>query len=230
MLALLNNNSTDIISAFQNFINDQAFPCVGAKSALAHQQIEFCVVQNFTSSENDAYVTQRLQEYASRCSASSLFVSFVVIYENDSALDEVGFEHYLWERLQAFHTIDAENYSWDEDVSSDPESPHFSMSIGGKGFYVIGLHPYASRQARRFQRPALVFNLHSQFELLRDQGSYKRIRDTILARDFKVNGTYNPMLAQHGQASEARQYSGREIGEEWKCPFHAKQKANANDP
>jgi FPC/CPF motif-containing protein YcgG len=28
------------------------------------------------------------------------------------------------------------------------------------------------------------------------------------------------MLAQHGTISEARQYSGRPVDENWKCPFH----------
>lgn len=229
MPPLSSNNNTEIIGAFQNFLSDQAFPCVGAKSALAHQQIEFCVAKCFTSSQSDAYVTQHLQDFACRQSVDSLFVSIVVIYENSLPLDEMGFEHYLWKRLQSFHDVDAASYSWDESVSSDPQSPHFSLSIGGKGFYVVGLHPNASRPARRFERPALVFNLHSQFELLRDKGSYTRIRDTILARDIKANGTYNPMLAQHGQASEARQYGGRETNGEWRCPFHAQRKANAND-
>ena len=32
-------------------------------------------------------------------------------------------------------------------------------------------------------------------------------------------GSLNPMLAQHGEASEARQYSGRQVDDGWKCPF-----------
>lgn len=220
------NNDQDVTAAFCRFITDQAFPCVGAKSALARQQIEFYRAASLTSSANDVNITRHLQDFAERCTAESLFVSFAVIFEDKTALSEEEFEHYLWQRLQAFHDIDAHDYPWDKQVSSDPESPHFSMSIGGKGFYVVGLHPRASRAARRFESPALVFNLHSQFENLRDNGTYARIRETILDRDMKVNGSYNPMLAVHGQSSEARQYSGREIGEEWKCPFHANRKVS----
>lgn len=225
----LNTNSAEIVTAFQQFIGDEAFPCVGAKSALAHKNIEFHVGRNITSPENDIEITRHLQDFASECNADSLFVSFAVIYEDSTSLTEEEFEHYLWQRLQAFHGLDAKTYAWDSEVSADPGSPHFSMSIGGKGFYIVGLHPGASRPARRFKKPALVFNLHSQFELLRDKGSYARIRETILARDMKVNGSYNPMLAEHGQSSEAKQYSGRETGAEWKCPFHAHRKAMKND-
>lgn len=55
----------------------------------------------------------------------------------------------------------------DRRVSSDPDDPHFSLSFGGEAFFVVGLHPNASRPARRFSRPAMIFNLHDQFEELR---------------------------------------------------------------
>ena len=93
------------------------------------------------------------------------------------------------------------------------------MSAGGKGFFVIGMHPGASRLARRFQCPVLVFNLHSQFEQLRADGRYDKLRSTIVARDIAFSGSGNPMLATYGQRSEARQYSGRRVDDDWVCPF-----------
>ena len=100
-----------------------------------------------------------------------------------------------------------------------PTSPHFSLSFGGEAFFVVGLHPNASRPARRFERPALVFNLHDQFERLRDEGKYDKLRSSILDRDEALSGSINPMLARHGEMSEARQYSGRAVTDDWKCPF-----------
>jgi FPC/CPF motif-containing protein YcgG len=73
--------------------------------------------------------------------------------------------------------------------------------------------------ARRFPNPTLVFNLHDQFERLREEGRYEKMREKILTRDKEIAGDINPMLARHGEASEARQYSGRQVGPEWKCPF-----------
>jgi FPC/CPF motif-containing protein YcgG len=35
-----------------------------------------------------------------------------------------------------------------------------------------------------------------------------------------VQGTLNPNLADFGERSESRQYSGREVEEGWRCPFH----------
>jgi FPC/CPF motif-containing protein YcgG len=45
------------------------------------------------------------------------------------------------------------------------------------------------------------------------------MRTKILARDVKLAGNVNPMLARHGEASEAAQYSGRLVGDDWTCPF-----------
>jgi hypothetical protein len=115
--------------------------------------------------------------------------------------------------------IDRRDYQWDPNVDSDPESPHFSMSIGGKGFFVVGLHPNASRSARRFKYPTMVFNLHAQFERLRDEGRYETIRSKTIERDIALDGTANPMLARHGQGPAAAQYSGRLVSNNWKCPF-----------
>jgi FPC/CPF motif-containing protein YcgG len=70
--------------------------------------------------------------------------------------------------------------------------------------------------------PTLVFNLHEQFELLRQSGVYPRMRDKIRERDEQLQGTTNPMVADHGEASEAGQYSGRRVGPTWQAPFRVR--------
>ena len=114
-------------------------------------------------------------------------------------------------------------------MASEPDSPHFSLSFAGEAFFVVGLHPKASRPARRFSSPALVFNLHAQFEELREAGRYEKLRPSILQRDEVLAGSANPMLARHGEVSEARQYSGRAVDEGWRCPFKPR-KANGEVP
>lgn len=212
------------IAELKEFIHNAAFPCVGAKSALSHSQIDFCVAASLASPETDRQITERLQSFARSNDSQSVFVSFITIFKDTPPLSEKQFEHFLWERLQSFHDIDRMSYQWDTEISCDPESPNFSMSIGGRGFYIVGLHPQSARKARQFKYPTLVFNLHSQFELLRSDGRYDHIHDNIMARDIAYSGSPNPMLAPFGEISEARQYSGREIEKTWKCPFHAHQK------
>lgn len=206
---------------FLDRIGRPAFPCVGAKSALAHDGIEFFEGGDLRDGNGDRELLVQLQHFATSARPDALFVSFVALFPRTPRLDELAFEQALWERLQSLHRLDSKAFGWDASVSSDPRSPQFSMSLGGRAFYVIGVHPGASRKARRFGCAALVFNLHSQFETLREDGRYDKMRAAINERDIAFSGSANPMLAEHGQASEARQYSGRHVGAQWRCPFSA---------
>jgi FPC/CPF motif-containing protein YcgG len=152
--------------------------------------------------------------------APTLFTSFAFIFAASRDPSEIAFERAMWRRLQSLANKDAwRGQAYDSRVSPDPNSPHFSLSFGGQAFFVVGLHPRASRPARRFHYPTLVFNAHDQFEQLRAAGKYDRMRSKILERDVALAGSENPMLAAHGETSEARQYSGREVDGDWRCPF-----------
>jgi len=119
------------------------------------------------------------------------------------------------------HELDRQHYDWDKAVSSDPESPNFSFSFAETGFFVVGLHPASSRISRRFGWATLIFNAHSQFDRLRELNKFERMRVMIRARDLKLQGSLNPNLSDFGKQSEARQYSGRAVEKDWKCPFQA---------
>src|SRR5690606_15083095 len=115
--------------------------------------------------------------------------------------------------------------AWAADVERDPASPRFSMSLAGHPFFVIGLHPGASRLARRFRYPSLVFNSHRQFDRLREDGRFAKMQAATRARDIELQGSINPNLADYGEASEARQYSGRATESDWRCPLHVRGEA-----
>lgn len=198
------------------------FPCVGAKAALARGTLEVLACNAIDSAWDDLRIHDGLLSWAGAYrDAPGLFRSFAVIFEGPSDLDEASFEQALWDRVQSLSDKDVwRGQEYDDRVSADPDDPHFSLSFGGEAFFVIGLHPRSSRPARRFSRPAMVFNLHDQFETLRAAGTYEGMREKILVRDEALAGSRNPMLARHGDASEARQYSGRLVDAEWRCPFH----------
>lgn len=209
----------DLVRVFEAFIGRAEFPCLGAKAAQARRNITFLTAGSLASSTSDSIIVHALQDFATTSPPTRLFVSFVALFPDTPALCEERFEAFLWERLQAIHELDAARYPWDPGVSSDPDSPAFSLSVGSRAFYVVGLFPGACRPARRFECAALVFNLHSQFERLREQGRYERLRSAIAERDLASSGSRNPMLADHGAVSEARQYSGRFVSRGWRCPF-----------
>ena len=209
---------------FLEMLRAQDFPCVGAKSAAARGMIEVVPAHDMTSAWNDLKIHDALLEWAWKYADDPEgFRSLVVIFDGPTDMTEEEFEHALWERVQSLADKDAwRGQEYDPSVSGDPANPKFSLSFGGQAFFVVGLHPAASRPARRFARPAMVFNLHDQFERLREEGRYEKMRSTIIDRDVQLAGSPNPMLARHGEASEARQYSGRAVDDGWRCPFSDK--------
>jgi FPC/CPF motif-containing protein YcgG len=212
----------DLEARFQQFVRDRDFPCVGAKSALGRGTLKTIVCRSIASAWDDLRIHEELRRWAeSYRRKPGLFRSLAVIFEGPDDLDETAFEQVLWKRIQSVTDKDVwRGLPADERVSSNPADPHFSLSFGGEAFFVVGLHPRASRPARRFNHPVMVFNLHDQFETLRAEGRYDSLRQSILERDRQLAGSINPMLARHGETSEARQYSGRRIDEGWVCPFH----------
>lgn len=223
------NRDDPLAHRFRAFITERSFPCVGAKAALKRDGMRFIVARDFRSGWDDLRVMPALLDLAASYRAEpELFQSLVVLFEGGAPDDERDFERGLWERLQSLSDKD----EWlgqrlDPRVAHDPEDPHFALSFGGEAFFVVGLHPHASRPARRFSKPAMVFNLHDQFETLRSDGRYDVLRASILERDEAVAGSINPMLAQHGSISAARQYSGRAVEAGWRGPYSGRSHQDA---
>ncbi|MCJ2015031.1 guanitoxin biosynthesis heme-dependent pre-guanitoxin N-hydroxylase GntA [Methylobacterium sp. J-076] len=207
--------------AFREFIQDPPFPCVGAKSALSRGRLKIVVARDITSGWDDMRIYPALLAFIVGYRESpDLFQSFAVVFEGPGSITEERFEESLWARAQSLSDKDSWlGQPYDGSVATDPDNPHFSLSFGGEAFFVVGLHPGASRPARRFPHPVMVFNLHAQFARLRAEGRYEKLRASILQRDEAFAGSANPMLARHGEASEARQYSGRQVDPDWRCPF-----------
>ena len=204
---------------FEKFILNEDHPCIMAKTVFSMDQVELNTYQDFGSLATARKLIKDLQEYiASYDFESNDFKTFLAVFPDSPKYSEIGFEKVLWKQLENLHKVD--NVDWDPEVSSDPDSEHFSFSIGGKAFYIVGMHAGASRKARQSPHTALAFNLHWQFEKLREMRSYETVRDRIRDRDIELQGSINPVLQDFGANSEARQYSGRNVGKEWKCPFH----------
>ncbi|HET7461773.1 MAG TPA: guanitoxin biosynthesis heme-dependent pre-guanitoxin N-hydroxylase GntA [Longimicrobium sp.] len=203
---------------FEAFVHDPAFSCLGARAALRHDAYRFGAYGRMGSDKATAALAHDLAAFAREDGASE-FATFVAAFVEVAPETEGDFEARLWAQLQALHAADPEP-GWDAAVSDDPADPSFSFSFAGRAFFIVGLHPESSRLARCFGWPVLVFNPHAQFQRLRADGRYGRLRERIRAREMALQGSLNPNLAEFGQESEARQYSGRATGAEWACPFH----------
>lgn len=212
----------------QRFVHDQLrslvlstdFPCVGARSALRQSQYHFHLYPELGSRESALAMARDLRAFiAERPTWDGRFATFIASFRAPVPADEVTFERLLWLQLQQLHRIDVRRHEWDSRVSADPADPHFSFSFGGEAFFIVGLHAASSRFARRFAWPTLCFNPHDQFELIRQEGHFPKMRSVVRGRDAALQGVINPMLRDYGEASEAAQYSGRETEPGWRCPL-----------
>lgn len=208
-----------------SFIAEPSFPCVGAKSALNKQRMRFGHYPALCDPSAIAQQCAALQQFSDEFpEPGAIPVSFVATFGEPGAAraavpSEAEFEALMWRHLQLMHNADSRRFAWNPSVASDPDQKDFSFSIAGRAFFVVGLHPNASRLARRAPLPSLVFNFHDQFTELKASGRYASMQDVIRARDTELQGSVNPVLARFGDASEARQYSGRAVEDDWACPF-----------
>ena len=203
---------------FRNFIIHDEHPCIMAQTVFKMDHVDLHTYTNFGSVAAANAILEDLKVYIANYDFDSHdFYTFLAVFENEDTTDEQQFEDVLWQQLRYLH--EADDQEWDKNVSSNPEDGGFSFSLAGRAFYIVGLHPNSSRKARQSPHTSIAFNLHWQFEKLREMGTYKRVRDTIRQRDIEFEGNINPMLEDYGSHSEARQYSGQKVGTDWKCPF-----------
>lgn len=211
--------------SFRALVLNPWFACVAAKGAFHRDSYRMGVYDDMASPEVTAGLARDLfafvQDQDVLEEEGSRFSTFVASFQGPCVFDEEIFERLLWTQLQQLHDLDAAHSPWDAKASADPNDPAFAFSFGGRAFYIIGLHPAASRWSRRFAWPTLVFNAHFQFDRLKEDGRYAPMQTAIRTRDRALQGSNNAMLAEFGERSEARQYSGRGVDDEWRCPFHA---------
>ncbi|WP_341273634.1 guanitoxin biosynthesis heme-dependent pre-guanitoxin N-hydroxylase GntA [Micromonospora kangleipakensis] len=210
---------------FRAAVLSSAYPCLMGASVMRADNYAFAVYDELGAKESARCLTRDLewfvQSYAIRRTPQEPFATFISMYEHPMVDDEGDFERLLWRHLSFVHEEDTRKWPWDPAVSMDPDDPRFSFSVSGQAFFVVGMHPKASRIARTAPVLTLVFNLHAQFDALRQRGQMDRVSRTIRAKDGRLQGRPNPMLMQFGEASEARQYAGREVEADWQCPFAA---------
>jgi len=152
----------DIVAAVEEMVAHPEYPCLGARSVFRRDAATLVVLDDLTDTTPGGSLDTlgaTLAQYAHEVDAEGDLVSFVACFRGPVPGEERGFEALLWSALQHLH--DNDDAPWADGVAADPENPHFAFSVAGTAFFVVGLHPNASRVARRAPLPTLVFNLHA---------------------------------------------------------------------
>jgi len=209
----------NIKKEYEDWILEEDHPCVMAQTVFSQNAVKIKQYSNFNSEATTNQLIKDIENYIEEYDfETNEFQSLIAIFPDLNIKNEEEFETILWQQLVSIAKYDSK--PWDPSVSPDPKDANFSFSIAGHAFYIVGMHPRSSRKARKSPYPSITFNLHDQFEKLREMGAYEKVRDKIRERYIELQGMMNPMLEDFGESSEAKQYSGKESGDNWVCPFH----------
>lgn len=213
--------ATFIHSQYRALILNNQFPCPGARTTFTQGTYRFGLFDKIGTQETALALGESLRRFIDeRPSWNTMYTSFISCYREPIPLSHEQYADLLWAMLQELHITDLSQ--WDPTTSSDIDSPDFAFSYAGLSFFIAGMHSGSPRFARRFAWPTLVFNVHEQFNLLREKGIFEKFRDRVRKNDTDLQGYVNPASADFGSQSEAIQYTGIINSEKWKCPFKHK--------
>lgn len=192
------------------FINQTNFPCIMAKTVSRIGWLQTLTLKDIENEENIIKFQKNMYHFIDHYhSSADTLHSFVLMIENKHYQSFECFEEKFWNFLIKIDYFDKILYHHDDRVHSDPQSDNFSFSLMEEAFFILALHPNSPRRSRQFSLPAIVFNPHQQFEKLRTNGVFVKIRDIIRKKDKLLQGFSNPMLSDFGDKSEVYQYTGR---------------------
>jgi FPC/CPF motif-containing protein YcgG len=195
-------------------LSDQ-FPCLGGTSAIRTERYRFALYPELGSA---AAIRDCVADLAGfQCDApaeTEPIAVHVAVFDGPVNADEKGFERDLWRQLQGMHRADRQRSGIEEFEPVTLNETDDGIWLGDRTYFVVGLHPAASRWARRFAWPTLVFNALSHDALLRRRGQYERMQSTIRRRDTRLQGAPNPAVDR----PQLAQFAGRDVERDWQCP------------
>lgn len=211
----------EIENEIKSLIMQKNYPCIAALKSFHLNDYRVKSYSGMGQYIQRPKLRSELLAYLNRyLETKSTYFTFWAVFDDTAAATEDEFEKNLWSELSALTSEDTKHIDQDLRFSSNPEDKKFCFSLGGKAFFVVGLHPNSSRVSRRFPWPTLVFNVYEQFEQLAHKNLYKPMIEINRQRDVLFQGDINPMVRQHGDDWESIQFSGKTNPASWKCPFH----------
>lgn len=169
---------TTVDLEIKRLLQQNNYPCIAALQSYQRKDYWLKCYENFGGyQERPDLREDLLNNLAEFEKSKSPYFTFWAVFDDVNNLDEDQFELNMWRELSALSP--ASNHS-----------RNYCLCIGGRVFFVAGLHPASSRLSRRFPWPALVFNTFEQFE-------------TVQA---------NPMVELYSDLWESNQYAGNVRG------------------
>jgi FPC/CPF motif-containing protein YcgG len=191
------------------------FPCLGGAAAIRTECYRFSVYPPLGSTEAVRDCAADLAAFQAEAPADTQPIAVhVATFDGPVSAGEEDFERRLWRQLQAMYRIDQQRAGTAEPAPVMLDEADDGLPLGDRTYFVVGLHPAASRWARRFAWPTLVFNALTHDALLRRRGQYERMQHVIRRRDTRLQGVLNPAV----DLPQLAQFAGRDVQGDWQCP------------
>jgi FPC/CPF motif-containing protein YcgG len=219
-MEISNDEQLIVKEQFREHIMSKYFPCLNAKIAFQRNTFGFGFYDILASKHTTKLLWHHLIDFINRQSDfwanNQIFTTYVACFRTPRDIDEIVFERLLWKQLQLIHNEDVQNgIKWAENYSDNPTDSNFGFSVGGRAFFIVGLHPNSSRRGRRFLTPTIIFNSLDQFTNLRQLKMFNEIQKIIRNNDLLQNKSINPNLIINHNKSDAFEYSGKLIQSDW---------------
>jgi hypothetical protein len=201
---------------FRQLVLGAGYPCLGAASATRRGNYRHACYPPLASRAAIAACSNDLTSFIGDFPVAEHAVAILVaVFDGPFGIGEPVFEELLWAQLAGMRAVAprADNGAGGTLAGRDDGDPGFGY--GDRDFFVVGLHPSASRTARQFAWPTLVFNSLTHSEALQSAGRFELMQQRIRERDRRLHGTLNPNLKR----PQLAQFSGREVEDEWACPI-----------
>lgn len=208
-------HATLIHDQFRALLLSEAYPCLGGRSAVRTDCYRLGVYPELgteTAVRDCAFGLWTMLADWPRDSHSVAVL--VAVFDGPAISDELDFERALWRQLNAMHRLDAARSGFTETSPITLNEDDDGFFFGDRTFFIVGLNPAASRWARRFGWPTLIFNSLTHDTVLRSRGQYERMQRIIRRRDTRLQGAPNPSV----DLPQMAQFSGRPVSQDWQCP------------
>jgi uncharacterized protein len=221
------DDSAEQVHPLAHLVHDQframalsiSFPCLGCAGIVRRGEYQFGLYGALGSRQAVVACARHLTSHASQFPRpDSIYAGYIAVFCGRLHRTENEFESALFKQLYGMHKLDKTPSSHSDRSSknwSSVSSEDMAFVFSNANYFVVGFHPASSRWSRRFAWATLVFNDLSFVDPLKDNGKLPNLREKILARDRRLQGSDNPTLQGSSQAAK---FSGRAVEPEWKCP------------
>lgn len=134
-----------------------------------------------SESIEDAELDLRWFTHASSFTGTDGYIAF---FEDESLNDLDDVEHQLWSQMLGMCAKDTNAHHWYPDLRSSAHEDDQTLTINGRAFDMVFLHPHADDPSLRFSTPALILTPRRAPELSRTRD---RARDAHNLSDHRMN-------------------------------------------